>query len=93
MVHGFPTTFVSGAITMGYFLSGVFFLKFWRRTGDTLFMIFAAAFWLLCANQLAFTWSASAEQEGGWPFLLRLAAFSLLIAGIVYKNLQGARRR
>ena len=39
--------FLSGAITMGFLVAGFFFLRFWKRTRDSLFLAFAAAFWLL----------------------------------------------
>lgn len=37
---------VAGAIVMGYFTAALLFLRFWSRTQDTLFLIFAAAFGL-----------------------------------------------
>ena len=43
--------FVFGMITMGYVVAGLFFAKFWRRSRDPLFAIFAVAFWLLAINQ------------------------------------------
>ena len=36
--------FTAGALTLGWLAIGVFFLKFWRRTGDGLFLAFAIAF-------------------------------------------------
>ena len=43
--------FTAGALTLGWLAIGVFFLKFWRRTGDGLFLAFAIAFALLATNQ------------------------------------------
>src|SRR6185437_5262975 len=43
--------FVAGALTFGYLIGGVFFVKFWRRTHDVLFLAFAAAFGLMAVNQ------------------------------------------
>lgn len=92
MAIGFPADFVSGAIAMGYIVIGVFFLKFWRRTRDFLFLNFAGAFWLLAADQAAFTLSGRAVREQGWIYLLRLAAFALIIVAIVLKNIGRTRR-
>src|SRR6185503_8184794 len=39
--------FLSGAITMGYLAAGGFFARFWRKTADRLFLVFALAFVLL----------------------------------------------
>ena len=47
--------FLSGAISMGFLVSGLFFLRFWSRTRDPLFAAFAAAFAMLASNQLLLT--------------------------------------
>jgi hypothetical protein len=80
------TAFVSGAIAMGFLVSGLFFLRFWLRTKDTLFAAFAAAFWLLSANQLLLTILKAPAEERSWVFLIRLAAFALIVAAVVRKN-------
>jgi hypothetical protein len=78
--------FGSGAISMGFAVAGVFFLRFWRRTRDVLFLIFAAAFGLLAANQGLLALSGAPREEQSPYFLLRLAAFVLIIAAILWKN-------
>lgn len=45
--------FLIGMIAMALVTAGLFFLQFWRETGDRLFMIFAIAFWLLALTRLA----------------------------------------
>jgi hypothetical protein len=92
MYESFVSNFMSGAITMGYLVVGLLFLKFWRRTRDAFFIMFAGAFWLLAANQGAFTLSGSAQMERGAIYLLRLAAFLLIIVAIVQKNLRTTDR-
>lgn len=84
--------FVSGLITMGFVIAGVFFLKFWMRTHDALFAAFALAFWLLAANQGIVAFLRIPREELTWVYLLRLAAFSLIVAAIVYKNVTGSAR-
>lgn len=84
--------FLSGAITAGYLVAGLYFVKFWTRSRDPLFVAFAAAFWLLALNQLLLTVLNLSREERGWTFLLRLLAFSLLAIAIVYKN-AAARRQ
>jgi hypothetical protein len=80
------TNFLFGMITAGYLIAGLFFAKFWARSRDHLFAAFAAAFWLLAVSQGLLGVSELAREERGWIFLLRLAAFTLLAVGIVYKN-------
>jgi hypothetical protein len=84
--------YVSGIITMGYFIAGIFFLRFWRRTADTLFLIFGGAFWLMALNQALVTLSGIPREEQSWVYLLRLAAFCLIIAAIVFKNIEAKRK-
>ena len=78
--------FVSGLITMGFFIAGVFFLRFWTRTRDQLFAAFSAAFWLLGINQALLVFVPFQIEERSWLYLLRLAAFILIIAAVIAKN-------
>ncbi len=78
--------FVSGLITAGFLVASLFFLRFWRRTRDGLFAIFAAAFVLLALNQALAVLLELGREELGWVYLLRIAAFTLIIIGIVRKN-------
>ena len=44
--------FLSGSVTFGFLLAALFFLRFWRRTRDGLFLAFATAFLLLAPHCL-----------------------------------------
>jgi hypothetical protein len=83
--------FLMGANTIAFVVAALFFLRFWRRTRDFLFVAFSIAFLLLAANQGLVALSQIPREDQGWFYLLRLAGFSLLIIAIVAKNL-GARR-
>ncbi|HLL30603.1 MAG TPA: DUF5985 family protein [Allosphingosinicella sp.] len=78
--------FLSGAITTGFVVAGFFFLRFWKRTRESLFLAFAAAFWLLGLAQALLTFTDIPVEERSWLFLLRLAAFSLILVSIWRKN-------
>ena len=82
--------FSAGLITMGYFIAGLFFLRFWKRTGDRFFMAFWLAFWLFALNQALVPLSGLPREEASWFYLLRLIGFGLIIAAILAKN--AARR-
>jgi hypothetical protein len=84
--------YVSGVLTMGYVIAGLFFLRFWSRTRDGLFFAFACAFWLLALNQALVALAGVPREEQSWIYLLRLAAFTLIIAAIVRKNLKSTKR-
>jgi hypothetical protein len=81
--------FLSGMIAMGHAVAGLFFLRFWQRTRDGLFLNFAGAFGLLALGQAIVALGSPARGENGWMYLIRLAAFGLIIAAIVRKNLKG----
>ncbi len=83
------SSFLSGATTAGFLIASLFFCKFWRRTGDTLFAAFGAAFLLLAANQALLTLGQIPVEHRSWAYVLRLVAFGLLIIAIVRKNVGG----
>ena len=58
----YPYQFLGGALTMGYVVLGIFFLKFWRRTRDPLFKMFAYAFCLMAFNGFAVSVSNGYES-------------------------------
>lgn len=78
--------FLAGGITFGFLISGLFFARFWRRTRDGLFLAFAAAFGLLGLNQALLTLSGIPVEERSPLYLIRLAAFLLIILAVVRKN-------
>lgn len=80
------TLFLSGAAVMGYAVAGLFFLRFWRRTGDRLFAAFAAAFWLLGVQRTLVAMSERPAEEVAALYLLRLAAFVVIIVAILDRN-------
>lgn len=78
--------FLSGAITLGFFVAGLFFLRFWRKTSDGLFLAFAVAFTLLGTGQAVQVLANIPQEERSYIFLIRLAAFTLILAAVLRKN-------
>lgn len=78
--------FVSGMICMGCLTVGVFFLRYWQRAGDRLFLFFALAFWVYAGQRVAVEFSAAAAEDELVQYLFRLAAFVLILLAIVDKN-------
>ena len=79
-------TFISGALAMAYAVVALFFLRFWRRTRDRLFLAFAAAFALLALQRLVLVITTRWLENSGWLYTIRLAAFALLLIAILDKN-------
>ena len=78
--------FLSGAITMGLVVAGLFFLRFWKRTRERLFIAFALAFWLLGLTQALLALIDIPVEERSGLYLLRLAAFVLILGSVGMKN-------
>ena len=78
--------FLSGSIFVGFLVAGLFFLRFWRRTHDGLFLAFAVAFALLGLGQAVQALANIPEEERSYIFLIRLAAFTIILIAIVRKN-------
>lgn len=78
--------FLSGAATMGFFVAGLLFLRFRRKTREPLFTAFALAFWLLGLAQLLLALSVVPVEERSWLYLLRLAAFALILISVWRAN-------
>ena len=88
----FPITpfegLVAGALGMGFLIAGLFFLKFWRRTGDHLFLAFSAAFGLMAVGNVLGVLLNTPHEERSGIYLFRLAAFVLIIVAVLAKNLR-----
>jgi hypothetical protein len=81
---------MSGAIVTGYLVTGLFFLRYWRQSGDRLFAIFAAAFWLLAVQRLALALTTQYFEDVTWLYGVRLVAFVLILLAIIDKNRSAA---
>ena len=84
------SSLVSGLLVMGYFIAGLFFLRFWRDTRDRLFAIFAGAFWLLGTQRALLALTDPSQTDPVWLYGVRLLAFVLILAAIIDKN-RGSR--
>jgi membrane-associated PAP2 superfamily phosphatase len=78
--------FLSGAVSCGFFVCALFFLRYWRRSRDELFLSFAIAFALLGLGQAILALANIPTEERGSIYLFRLAAFLLILFAIYRKN-------
>jgi len=83
--------YMAGAITIGYLLAAAFFLRFWRKTADRLFLAFGAAFVLLAVNQLISTVLEAGDERAVYAYVLRVLGFVLILWAIIDKNLSTKR--
>ena len=85
MTAGELNHFLLGGVVVACGVVGLYFLRFWRRSGERLFLIFGIAFWTLGVNWLALSLTRQDEVRT-WLYELRLAAFVLILVGIIDKN-------
>jgi hypothetical protein len=78
--------FIGGAIVMGFAVAALMFLKFWRKTGEGLFLAFSASFLLLGITQTLLSLGGFVDEERSWLYLLRLAAFLLILFAMWWQN-------
>ncbi|MBU6463466.1 MAG: hypothetical protein KGR71_12835 [Proteobacteria bacterium] len=77
---------LSGAAAMASLAIALFFLKFWRRTRDRFFLLFATAFAIDAASRLAFGVIQVSDTAEPVYFLPRLVMFGLIAIAIIGKN-------
>lgn len=78
--------FLWGVVAALSAVATLFFFKFWRQTRDALFGCFAVAFGLMSLHFALLGVLAPRSELQPYGFLLRLAAFLWIIAGVIAKN-------
>jgi uncharacterized membrane protein HdeD (DUF308 family) len=78
--------FLLGVIATCSIAAGVFFLRYWRDTRDSLFLNFALAFIIEGINRTVMMFYAHPNEASPWVYLVRSFAFLLIVAAIVKKN-------
>ena len=84
--------FLLGAIVMACGVAGLYFLRFWRKTHDRLFALFAIAFWVLGANWMLLAF-INQDEVRTWLYVIRLCAFLVILYAILEKNRAGRASR
>jgi len=78
--------FLDGAAAMGCMIAALFFARFWRRSGDRLFVTFAMAFGCFSINYALLGLLPLADETRPFVFLVRLIGFVAILWGIVHRN-------
>lgn len=81
-----------GAVAMVSSVAAMFFFRFWRRTRDRFFLLFALAFRVDTVNRASLG-LMTPLFEGREPifYWVRLGTFVLILVAIVDKNLRARR--
>ncbi len=78
--------FMSGAIMMGCWVVGLFFMRFWKKTADRFFAYFAIAFWIIALERVCLVFIDVTDESRSWVYLMRLVAFLLILFAVADKN-------
>jgi hypothetical protein len=84
---------IAGAICMGSLLIALFFLRFWRDSGDRFFLYFAASFFIEGLHRLYSALHDNGAEDSPLHYLIRLLAYGLILWAILEKNLPRERDR
>jgi uncharacterized membrane protein HdeD (DUF308 family) len=82
-----------GAVAMASFVAMLFFIKFWRHTRDSFFLLFAAAFGIDAVSRLVLSMVQPSGDSEPMAYLARLVTFGLIVVAIVQKNRPGQTRK
>jgi Family of unknown function (DUF5985) len=78
--------FLLGVISALSLTAACFFLKFWKRTDDGLFLAFAIAFLIESGNRAAAVFAEHPNEGSPSIYLIRLGAFLIILIAILRKN-------
>ncbi|MBL9013088.1 MAG: hypothetical protein JNL83_02865 [Myxococcales bacterium] len=78
-------TYMNGALSLGCAVIAIFFLRYYRLSRDELFLWFAGAFVALGAQWTLLAFSRGSEHAH-LSYLVRFAAFLMIVIGILRKN-------
>jgi hypothetical protein len=76
--------FLAGAAMLNALAIALFFLRFWQQTRDRLFAFLGWAFLLMGIERISMV--VFTQEVVAWVYLIRLAAFLLILVGIWDKN-------
>ncbi|MCW2960582.1 MAG: hypothetical protein JWM25_1678 [Thermoleophilia bacterium] len=85
MENDHVVTMIQGANVLACLAIAAFFLRSWRTTHDTFFLLFSLAFGMFAVNRCALAF-VDERDEALSLYLVRLAAFLMIATAIVLKN-------
>lgn len=92
MVHDIDV-FLSGAFTAASAAIALFYVRYFRRTRDRLFAVLAVAFVMLGFERAVLAFIGPVYEGRHIVYLVRLAAFVLIIVAVADKNWPRRARR
>jgi len=86
------THLLAGAIAMASVTIALFFLRFWRASGDRFFLYFALSFAIEGLHRVYAAMRDGGGEDSPLHYLIRLLAYGLILWAILEKNLPRKKR-
>jgi hypothetical protein len=77
---------LAGAVALGSIVIALFFLRFWRDSGDRFFLYFALSFLLEGVHRLVSAVVLVTHEDTPLHYLIRLLSYGLILWAILEKN-------
>ncbi|MET0858333.1 MAG: DUF5985 family protein [Telluria sp.] len=84
---------MAGAIVMASIVIALFFLRFWRNSGDRFFLYFALSFLIEGLHRLVSSITLATNEDSPLHYLVRLLAYGLILWAILEKNWPRGKQR
>ena len=75
-----------GAVIMGDMIAALFFVRYWKLTGDRFFLFFAGSFVAIAVSRMVVDEYIPPIGYEPIGYVIRILSYLFIIAGIVYKN-------
>ena len=75
-----------GALVMGDVIAGLFFVRFWKMTGDRFFLFFAASFVAIAVSSVVVDEQVPPFGYAPLGYMIQILSYLFIIAAILYKN-------
>jgi hypothetical protein len=80
---------ILGAVAMASAIAALFFLRFWKQTGDRLFLLFSLAFAVDAVGRTVLALGMVSGEQEPLVYMARLVTFALILLAIINKNRGG----
>jgi hypothetical protein len=84
---------MAGAIVIASIVIALFFLRFWRDSGDRFFLYFALSFLIEGVHRLVATINLATHEDSPLHYSVRLVAYGLILWAILEKNWPRGKQR
>lgn len=85
-------SFIAGAMTLACTVVGLFFLRFWKKSHDRLFLMFAIAFFIMAFERVVLGYLGTNYEFIPMVYLIRLIAFIMILVAFIQKNRESSEK-